>query len=244
MEIRMIGTGSIGASSRSASTLIDNRILIDCGNGIVKTIASYGISVKDIEVLLITHLHGDHFLDIPFLILKRIFDDATNELKIYAPKGTKETVEGIVNLAYKTSNYEEKLEQANVTVIEFDSLDNVEVLPWYFVSTIEVEHGGFKPCYGFMLKHDNATIGFSGDSSYTASINTLVESSDISILDTTFINGNLKHMGLDNIETLIDKYNKKIIPTHMDDLTRIEAIKKDIDNLIVLNDGDTYHIGG
>lgn len=38
MEVKMIGTGAIGAKSSSASTLIDKRILIDCGNGITKRI--------------------------------------------------------------------------------------------------------------------------------------------------------------------------------------------------------------
>lgn len=36
MKIRMIGTGSIGASSFSSSTLIEDKILIDLGNGNIK----------------------------------------------------------------------------------------------------------------------------------------------------------------------------------------------------------------
>jgi ribonuclease BN (tRNA processing enzyme) len=242
MEIRMIGTGSIGARSRSASTLIDNRILIDCGNGIIKTISSYGISVKDIDVILITHLHGDHFLDIPFILFQRIFDDATNELKIYGPIGTKDTLKQLFELAYKGSNYEDKLEQANIDIIDYEVLDNDEVLPNYYVTSKEVEHGDFKPAYGFIIKHDNHSIGISGDSSYCPSVIELAKNSDISILDTTFISGNLKHMGLDNIETLIYTYHKRIIPTHMDDLTRLEIQKRNIDNLILLNDGDIYNI--
>ena len=38
MEINIIGSGSIGAISMSASTLIDKKILIDVPNGVVKHI--------------------------------------------------------------------------------------------------------------------------------------------------------------------------------------------------------------
>ena len=38
MEVKVIGTGAIGAKNSSACTLIDKRILIDCGNGITKKI--------------------------------------------------------------------------------------------------------------------------------------------------------------------------------------------------------------
>lgn len=37
MKLQMIGTGAIGAKERSACSLIDEKILIDCGNGNIKT---------------------------------------------------------------------------------------------------------------------------------------------------------------------------------------------------------------
>ncbi len=68
MKIKMIGTGAISVKERSACCLIDERILVDCGNGIVKTLLEHNVNTNKIDTLLITHLHGDHFLDIPFLI--------------------------------------------------------------------------------------------------------------------------------------------------------------------------------
>lgn len=94
----MIGTGAISVKQRSACTLIDNKILVDCGNGIVKTMLEQNIDINKIDTLLITHLHGDHFLDIPFLIMQRNFSNSENELHIYCPKGTKESVGKLSNL--------------------------------------------------------------------------------------------------------------------------------------------------
>ena len=70
MKIKLVGTGSIGANERSASTLIDDKLLVDLGNGIAKTIVLQGDRLEDIESILITHLHGDHYADIPFYFNK------------------------------------------------------------------------------------------------------------------------------------------------------------------------------
>lgn len=73
MEINIIGSGSIGATDMSASTLIDKKILIDVPNGIVKHIKKLGYNTGEIESILITHLHGDHFLIYHFLCSIDIF---------------------------------------------------------------------------------------------------------------------------------------------------------------------------
>ena len=69
MKIKMIGTGSVSAIENNSSCLVDDKILIDCGNGIFKALLKQNISINDLDTLLITHIHGDHFLDLPFLIL-------------------------------------------------------------------------------------------------------------------------------------------------------------------------------
>ena len=48
MEINIIGSGSIGATDMSASTLIDKKILIDVPNGIVKHIKKLGYNTGEI----------------------------------------------------------------------------------------------------------------------------------------------------------------------------------------------------
>ena len=92
MEINIIGSGSIGATDMSASTLIDKKILIDVPNGIVKHIKKLGYNTGEIESILITHLHGDHFFDIPFFMFDRYFQKNDNLVCIYCPKGTKEKI--------------------------------------------------------------------------------------------------------------------------------------------------------
>lgn len=102
MKLKMIGTGAWSVKDRSSCSLIDDRILIDCGNGILKNLLAQNVDISKIDTLLITHLHGDHFLDIPFLIMQRNFISAENELNIYGPEGTENTIAKLISLAYAT----------------------------------------------------------------------------------------------------------------------------------------------
>ncbi len=240
MKVRFIGTGSIAGQSRSASTLIDEKILVDCGNGIVKTIPEQYI--PKINVLLITHLHGDHFLDVIFLILLRHFEHMDNDLTIYGPVGTEKVVQQLFNLAYSGIDQAKVFSNAKVNFIELSNLQDKEVLPNYYVTSYFVDHGNVS-AYGFTIKHDNSTISFSGDSGYCRGIESMVDVSDAVVLDANFMIGNEKHMGLDNIEQLAKKHPEvKIIPTHMRDEVRAALQKLQLNNLLVPDDGQEIEI--
>lgn len=92
MKLKIIGSGNIFSKWNSASYLIDDKILIDVPNGTCKILKNIGIESSKITHILITHFHGDHFLDIPFVLLNKIVDnsgsasiycDSTGETKIY-----------------------------------------------------------------------------------------------------------------------------------------------------------------
>lgn len=243
MKLKIVGTGSLPVADRSSCSLIDDKILIDCGNGILKTLLEQNVDIAKIDTLLITHLHGDHYLDIPFLIMQRNFISAENELTIYGPVGTENTVAQLVSLAYPDiKDWTIKRDKAKVKFIEFKELQNEEVSSNYFANSYEVIHGDFKPVYGYTIKHNDKTIGFSGDSAYCDNIDKIIIHSDLAVLDMTFVESNSKHMGLDDIKLLTEKYGKKIVTTHMSKGAKEEARKNNIENLIVPNDGDEFEV--
>lgn len=62
------------------------------------------------------------------------------------------------------------------------------------------------------------------------------------ISDTSFIDGDDCHLGIDNIKYLIEKYNTKTIATHMRDITRKELLDNPVKNLEVEEDFYTIDI--
>ena len=70
MKILFLGTGAADFPSskegvigfrRTASALVDDRILIDPGPWVRDAISEYGVNVKKIKYVLNTHRHSDHF---------------------------------------------------------------------------------------------------------------------------------------------------------------------------------------
>ncbi|MCI8276516.1 MAG: ribonuclease Z [Clostridia bacterium] len=243
MEIKFIGTGSIGAKSFSASTLIDKEILVDMPNGFCKKAKQLKEDILKIKVILITHLHGDHFLDIPFFMLEKYFYKSSTETKIYCPKGTLKKLIELFEISFP-SNYDKIKEIINTEFIEFEELKNEEISKNVFVDSVLVDHGKLEPAYGYIIRNNNKTIGFSGDSKMCNGIESIVKESDIAILDMSLTgSGNDSHMGLNDIENIcIQNKNKKIIPTHMHEYTKEVALNKNIDNLYILEDGQIINI--
>lgn len=137
-------------------------------------------------------------------------------------------------------DFEKVYAGSNTDFIEFTKLNNQEILPGVFVNSYDVDHGNCKPAYGFTIQIQENVLGLSGDSKLCTEIEEIVEKSDVSILDASFIEkGEKAHMGLEDMKELLQKYpEKKIIPTHMHDETKAKALKMASERFIVLNDGD------
>ena len=157
MKIKMIGTGSIGAKSFCSSTLINDRILVDIGNGNVKHLKEFGIDPCLISVIIITHLHGDHFGDIPFFMLEKFFNNTNEKTTIYCPVGTLDKIKQIFDIVF-TGDFEKVSKNSNVEFREFKKLENEEILPDTFVDSYEVDHGNCKPAYGFIIRNNKSKI--------------------------------------------------------------------------------------
>lgn len=236
MKIQFLGTGSITSKANPSSYLIDEKLLIDCGNGIVKTILNTDNDIYKIDTLLISHLHGDHILDIPFLILMRGFIDINNTLTIYGPKRTKETIKDLIRASYSelVDDWDDFIIKAKIKFIEIE--ENEYQINDYHIKVFDVEHGGFKPAFGFII---DDKIAFSGDSSLSNKIEEVLEKVEYAILDTSFLNGTASHMGLDILKELSLKYHHTIlIPTHMNDEVRILAKQLNNKNIQVYDDLD------
>lgn len=125
----------------------------------------------------------------------------------------------------------------NVKFNEFDGESKIDGKEFIAYSKY-VEHGKFKPAYGYVVDIHNKKIGFSGDSKLCDSIENIVSETDISILDMSHAeNVSNAHMGIEDMKYLCNKYkNKTIISTHMHEYTKEQALKLNIENFIVGED--------
>lgn len=91
MKITFIGTGAADHNwSRygepgilgSTATLIDDRLLIDCGPSVPAALKRFGKEYAQITDIVVTHRHSDHFsLD----SLKKITAECTGRIRLFGP---------------------------------------------------------------------------------------------------------------------------------------------------------------
>ena len=236
MKVDLIGTGSIYTKYNSASTLVEDKLLIDIPNGCHKQLLKMGYDIEKIKAVAITHFHGDHFADLPFLVRHRYALKLSEKLIIIAPKGAKEQIERLFYV-YNSNDFEWKL---TVDIIEIEhSNQEIDLLNQYHIKAVEVAHGELKPAYGYII---NNKLGLTGDSGICDGVRQIWKNSEIMIADVSFRNGKEMHMGIDDMEQLLENSNKKIIATHLRDTTRETLKNEKISKLIVPEDGDCFEI--
>ena len=231
MKIKLVGTGAMYTAYNSACTLIDNKIIVDMPNGTIKQLLKENINVGLIDIILITHMHGDHTADIPFF-LKYIFNylKTKKNIKIVGPLGIKNKIIKLFN-AY---NFEDEKEIEQFFNIEFiEILENEIEIDNYFIKSYLVLHGEEKPALGYVI--DNK-LGLTGDSGLCNNIEEIFKKSQMIISDSSLDIGDSCHLGINDLDYLTKKYNKKVLCTHLRDETRNIITKGYFENIIVKED--------
>lgn len=237
MKVELIGTGAIYVKYNSACTLINDNMIVDMPNGTLKQLLKTGHHPEKIQAMLITHLHGDHTADIPFFLKYMYrFSKVTDELTIIGPKGLEDKVTELFSV-YKFEDKKEIEETMNIKFIELEQEDIT--INQYKIKPILVSHGEEKPAFGYII---NDSLGLTGDSAICSGVEKIVENSKITIADTSYLEGDSCHMGVNNIKYLIEKYDKPIVATHLRDTTREELKRMNIPNIIVEEDGYGFEV--
>ena len=97
IDLTMLGTiGSMPMPNRYLSSAIlsieGKKILLDCGEGTQVAMREYHTGFKNIDVICITHLHGDHLFGLPGLLSTIGNCERVQPIVIIGPTGIKQAV--------------------------------------------------------------------------------------------------------------------------------------------------------
>lgn len=237
MKVTILGTGSIYSKSTCSSLIIDNNILVDLGPGVVKQLLKLDVDLNNINVLIITHLHSDHILDFPTFIVNIETMKINHKISIFAPKDAKEKLLDLLTLVY--GDYFDSFVSEYLEF--FEIMDNEIICACnHSIKSIKVIHTGIES-YGFVV---DSTLGITGDSSLCVGLRKIFDSSKTIICDCSLITGDKYHIGIDNIIELLKEYNQKnVILTHLRDTTKKLAKEKNLENVLIVEDGYEFIIG-
>jgi len=221
MKIKMFGTGSLPAKSFSSCFLVDDSILVDCPNGLMKKLRNADVDFHKIKIILITHFHGDHDFDMPFLLREyNKFAKRKETLTLIAPKNAVSRYKILYEMCLPET-FDTIHENAKLKVIEINEkvLSREINIDEYKINIYKVEHGC--DAYAYKISKDNKSVAFTGDTTLCDNVYKLLEGIDIAFVDVTLPETVSVHMGIADIEKLRQKFhNCKFVPTHMHDHAR------------------------
>ncbi len=69
MEITLLGTGcpTVDTGRYGPAQVVrhgGHAVLVDCGSGVTQRLLGAGLSGRDLDAVLLTHLHSDHLVDL------------------------------------------------------------------------------------------------------------------------------------------------------------------------------------
>lgn len=220
MDIVMVGTGSILTAYLSSCAVIDSKIMIDCPNGSIKKLRYLNIKPDEIDIMLISHFHADHFWDIPFFLMENGWLHTREKpLNIIGPKDLSNRLDTLINLAYP-KNWDKIKKQSKLKITEIIG-DELEIsFDNYIIKCLKVDHGLYDS-YGFMISKDLKVVGFTGDTLICDNVKKMAKDCELLFVDMNFAKpAKGDHMCLSDIEYLMKEKKAKIIPTHMTDEAR------------------------
>ncbi|MGL4570643.1 MAG: ribonuclease Z [Clostridium sp.] len=156
IDICLVGCGGgMPMPYRNLSVVLINvegrKILIDCGEGTQVSMRMASLGFKAIDVICISHIHGDHVNGMTGLLGTIGNSGRTEPLTIIGPEGTKELIQSY-RLVAKYIPYEinviENPSEVNFNVDKKGIKENIEDSN-LILKTLELEHSA--PCLGYSL---------------------------------------------------------------------------------------------
>lgn len=152
------------------SMLLDmssRRIVIDCGLGVSRGLVETGMSLKELDLVFITHLHSDHVLELGPLIHTAWTTGLDHSVTVYGPNGTRNVWTGfLASLAYDIETRiadEGRPDLASlVEIVEYGPGEIFQEGD-LVVEALRVDHPPVTDCYALKISDTDKSLVFSAD---------------------------------------------------------------------------------
>ena len=232
MQLQFVGCGDAFGSGGRQNTCFHVtgdavNLLIDCGATALPALKRLGVIRNDIELILITHIHGDHFAGLPFFLLDAQFSRRTRPLVIAGPQGIETRLARVMEALFEHSSTTRQKFELSVVALTPEQTRHfgaVSVTPY---SVVHGESGG--PFLGLRIEAEGRSIAYSADTEWTETLIPLGRDADLFIAEAYTYDKPVKnHLSLATLEAhLADIRPKRLILTHMSDdmLSRLDTLR-------------------
>lgn len=231
MQLQFIGCGDALGSGGRANTCFHvtgahSNFLIDCGASSLPSMKRLGIARDAVDLILITHFHGDHFGGLPFFLLDAQFSRRSRPLVIAGPAGIETRLTQAMEVMFEHSSKTQQRFEFSVVALEPEqtrSFGAVTVTPY---PVVHGESGG--PFLAYRIEAEGHVIAYSADTEWTETLIPAARGADLFIAEAYYYEKIVKnHLSLKTLETHLGKISaRKLVLTHMseDMLGRLDSL--------------------
>jgi ribonuclease BN (tRNA processing enzyme) len=219
VRLQFLGCGDAFSSGGRFQTCFhldgaEEPLLIDCGATSLTALKRAGIDPAAIGFVAITHLHGDHFGGLPWLILDGQFAGRTKPLVIAGPPGTEERLLRTFEALYPGAAGADR--RFETTVVELPER-RPAVLGPAVVTPYEVRHGSGAPPYALRVEYGGKVIAYSGDTEWTDSLIEVSDGADLFVCECNFFDTQVPfHLSWSTLSSRRDALTcARLMLTHM-----------------------------
>jgi ribonuclease BN (tRNA processing enzyme) len=187
VSVKLLGTGDAFHSGGRLHTAFSVRCgnyhaLIDCGVTTLAFMRHLEVDVAGIDAILLSHLHGDHFGGVPFILMDACYNARREKrLTIAGPQGTQLRITDTLGCLYPgaPSKVDERVpvEYADYRDKQPLRVGPLEILP------IPVVHPSGATAYALRVVVGGRTIAFSGDTEWTPALLDVAAGADLFICE-------------------------------------------------------------
>ena len=232
MRLTIIGSGDAFGSGGRHNTCFhlaagERTVLIDCGASAPVALRARNVDLNSIDAVILSHLHGDHFGGIPFLMLDGQFLSRRERPLLFAgPPGTAERINAALEVFYPNSTKTNYRFPWSVTEIPVGAPTDILGLN---VVSAEVIHFSGAPSTALRISDGKKTLAYSGDTQWTDALLPIAAGADLFIVECYDYDRELTgHLNWLTIrQRLKDFAARRVMVTHMNPnmLARIDEAK-------------------
>jgi ribonuclease BN (tRNA processing enzyme) len=185
LTVQFVGAGDAFGSGGRFQTCISLRapglhVLLDCGATSLVALRRLGIEPSTIDAVLLTHLHGDHFGGLPFLVLDAQFGRRERPLLVAGPPGTADRVVQAMEVLFPASSRTAR--RFELRFVELAAASPTRVGP-VDVTALPVDHASGAPAYALRVGCAGKVIAYSGDTAWTETLLDVARDADLFICE-------------------------------------------------------------
>jgi ribonuclease BN (tRNA processing enzyme) len=242
MRLTIVGSGDAFGSGGRFNTCFwletaKATLLVDCGASSPVALKTRGLDHGRVDGIVLSHLHGDHFGALPFLLLDaQLVQRRERALTIAGPPGARARIEAAMEVFFPggmTNRWRFPSE-----IVEIEVGRPTDILG-HTVTTTEVVHQSGAPSTALRISDGEKLFAYSGDTEWTDALIGVADGADLFIVECFgYAGAHRGHLSWEILKTKLASLRaRRIMLTHMNEgmLAHVEEARAA--GLMVAEDG-------